>query len=126
MSTLNVYWDTEFVGRLAKTGGQEMSFQYSANYLASQNPQPISLLFPLQAEVFAGPLPTAWFANLLPEGEIRGHVAHKLGVSDRNEYALLKGIGGDCAWQVPRINSLFTSPRANWLCPVATLQAHIC
>jgi serine/threonine-protein kinase HipA len=97
MSTLNVYWDTEFIGHLAKIGGQDMTFQYSASYLASGHPQPISLSLPLQAEAFAGALATAWFANLLPEGEIRGHVAHKLGVSERNEYAILSGIGGDCA-----------------------------
>ncbi len=97
MSALNVFWDTELVGRLEKTGRQDMSFQYSEPYLASKHPQMISLSLPLQAEAFNGSISKSWFANLLPEGEIRGHVANKLGVSERNEFAILKGIGGDCA-----------------------------
>lgn len=97
MSILNVYWDTELVGRLTKTSKQEMSFQYSETYLASEQSQPISLSLPLQAEAFEESISKSWFANLLPEGEIRYHVAKKLGVSERNEYAILDGIGGECA-----------------------------
>ncbi len=97
MSILNVYWDTELVGCLSRTGGQDLSFQYSEHYLASKHPQPISLSLPLQTEAFVGSVAKSWFANLLPEGEMRGHIARKLGVSERNEFALLKGIGGDCA-----------------------------
>lgn len=74
-----------------------MSFQYVEPYLSSKHPQPISLSLPLQKETFSGPISKSWFANLLPEGEIRGHIARKLGVSERNEYAILNGIGGDCA-----------------------------
>ncbi len=97
MNALNVYWDSDFVGRLAKTGGQDMFFQYSASYLASEHSQQISLSLPLQAEEFDGSISKSWFANLLPEGEIRAHIASKLRVSERNEYAILRGIGGDCA-----------------------------
>lgn len=97
MSSLNVYWDTELVGRLVEVGARDMSFQYSESYLASQHPRPISLSLPLQADAFEGLVPGSWFANLLPEGEIRGQVARKLGVSERNDFALLTGIGGDCA-----------------------------
>ena len=97
MSTLNVFWDTVLTGRLTKIGGQEMSFQYSDNYLESKHPQPISLSLPLQAEAFDSYISKSWFANLLPEGEMRGHIARKLGVSERNEFAILNGIGGDCA-----------------------------
>jgi len=74
-----------------------MIFQYAAPYLESEQPRPISLSLPLQAEPFDAAVSKSWFANLLPEGEIRGHVARKLGVSDRNEYAILEGIGGNCA-----------------------------
>ena len=97
MSTLNVFWDEHLIGRLSKAGGQGMTFQYSEHYLALERPQPISLSLPLQTEAFDAATSKAWFANLLPEGEIRGHIARKLGVSERNEYAILDGIGGDCA-----------------------------
>jgi serine/threonine-protein kinase HipA len=97
MTALNVYWDTELVGRLVKAGAQDMSFRYSERYLGSKHPRPISLSLPLQAEAFGGQVSRSWFANLLPEGEIRGHVARKLGVSERNDFAILSGIGGECA-----------------------------
>ncbi len=97
MSALNVFWDDELIGRLFKVGGQGMTFQYSEHYLALEQPQPISLSLPLQTEEFEVATSKSWFANLLPEGEIRGHIARKLGVSERNEYAILAGIGGDCA-----------------------------
>jgi serine/threonine-protein kinase HipA len=97
MSTLYVFWDSELVGHLAKAGSRDMSFQYDESYLSSGYAQRISLSLPLGKEPFNGELSRAWFANLLPEGEIRGHVARKLGVSERNEFAILEGIGGECA-----------------------------
>ena len=97
MSTLHVFWDDKLVGHLSSAGGPEMTFQYSAHYLARGNARAISLSLPLQAEAFDPASSKSWFANLLPEGEIRGHVARRLGVSARNEYAILDGIGGDCA-----------------------------
>jgi serine/threonine-protein kinase HipA len=97
MSTLNVFWDDQLIGRLSQVSKLEMAFQYAEDYLASDQAQPISLSLPLQSEPFGTSVSKAWFANLLPEGEIRGHIARKLGVSERNEYALLDGVGGDCA-----------------------------
>ncbi len=97
MSALNVFWNTDLIGRLSKSGGQDMSFQYASSYLASPQSQAISLSLPLQEEAFSGSVSQSWFANLLPEGEIRGNVAQKLGISQRNEFAMLKAIGGDCA-----------------------------
>ncbi|MBK6900762.1 MAG: type II toxin-antitoxin system HipA family toxin [bacterium] len=97
MNTLEVTWDGALVGRLVETGKQAVSFQYAQEYLSSARPRPISLSLPLQADAFDGDVAKAWFANLLPEGEIRGHVARRLGVSERNEFALLAGVGGDCA-----------------------------
>ncbi len=128
MSALNVYWDTELVGCLRKIGGQDLSFQYSERFLAAGHPQPISLSLPLQAEAFTGSIAKSWFANLLPEGEIRGHVARKLGVSQRNEYALLNGIGGDCAGALRLLPESVpnTSPEGKLIpLPWAELEAKI-
>jgi len=92
---LNIYWDNELVGHLCQTAGQGMSFQYSTAYLAAAQSRAISLTLPLRAAAF--PEATSWFANLLPEGEIRGHIARRFGISERNEFAILKAIGGECA-----------------------------
>jgi serine/threonine-protein kinase HipA len=97
MKSLNIFRDTELVGSLARVGSRDMSFCYDVSYLGSDLAQPISLSLPLQKEPFDKRLSRAWFANLLPEGEIRGHVARKLGVSERNDFDILAGIGGECA-----------------------------
>jgi serine/threonine-protein kinase HipA len=97
METLNVTWDGELVGHLAPEAGRGMSFRYAPAWLSSPQARAISLSLPLREEPFTDAVAGAWFANLLPEGEVRAHVARKLGVSERNEFALLSGIGGDCA-----------------------------
>jgi serine/threonine-protein kinase HipA len=97
MTNLTVFWDSVFVGQLIATGRLDMSFAYSPDYLARDGAHPISFSMPLQAEPFSSELTKSWFANLLPEGEVRTHVARELRVSERNDFALLGGLGGDCA-----------------------------
>ncbi len=97
MDTLNVYREATLVGHLEPVAGQGLSFRYAESWLSSPRPRAISLSLPLQAGPFDPQVARAWFANLLPEGEVREHVARRLGVSARNEFALLRGIGGDCA-----------------------------
>ena len=124
---LGVYRDTDLVGWLTRAGSQEMSFRYAETYLASTHPQPISLSLPLQAEPFDLDTSRAWFANLLPEGEIRSHVARKVGVSERNEYALLEEIGGDCAGALQLLPEASSPASAGRLIPLpwADLEAKI-
>jgi len=74
-----------------------MSFRYADSYLAGEKAQPISISLPIREDPFNESLSRTWFANLLPEGEIRWQVARKLGVSERNDFDILEGIGGECA-----------------------------
>jgi len=97
MEALNVTWDGALVGHLEPGPGRDMTFSYASTWLSSPRARAISLSMPLGEERFVGAVPGAWFANLLPEGDVRAHVARKLGVSERNEFALLGGVGGDCA-----------------------------
>jgi len=97
LDALNVYRETTLVGHLQPAAGRGLSFRYAASWLSSARPRAISLSLPLQAEPCDPEVSRAWFANLLPEGEVREHVARRLGVSVQNEFALLRGIGGDCA-----------------------------
>lgn len=97
MTPLRVFWDEIEVGRLEPTVGRDYVFVYAPSYLARPGVRPISVALPLQPETFAADLTAAWFGNLLPEGEVRGHVARRLGVSERNDLALLAGMGGECA-----------------------------
>ena len=73
------------------------SFRYSPEWLAFDKRFPISLSLPLSDEVHASVKTRNFFANLLPEGTIRRLVAKKLGISEDNDYELLKALGGECA-----------------------------
>jgi serine/threonine-protein kinase HipA len=55
---------------------------------------------PLRAESYDDRASRPFFAGLLPEQEKRDQVARALGVSARNDFALLDGIGGECAGAV--------------------------
>lgn len=95
--TLSVLWGDDLVGHLERAGRRDLVFRYAPEWLMSPRARPISLSLPLREAPFADEAAGAWFANLLPEGEVRAHVAQKLGVSERNDFALLGGLGGDCA-----------------------------
>lgn len=127
MGTLNVTWDSVLVGHLAPEPGLGMSFRYAPSWLSSPQARAISLSLPLQVEPFAGAVAGAWFANLLPEGEVRAHVARKLGVSERNEFALLSGIGGDCAGALRLLPGSVPAREEGGLAPLpwAELEAKI-
>ena len=96
---LQVYWNGRLVGDLARSGAR-LSFRYDGEYLVRSGALPLSRLLPLREGAFDDAATRAFFANLLPEGEIRRQVARQLGVSLENVFALLEGIGGDCAGAV--------------------------
>lgn len=97
--TLHVYWSRRFVGELVQDDGR-LSFRYDEGYLSLRGALPLSRHLPLGKAAFDDSATRAFFANLLPEGDIRRQVARQLGVSVENIFALLEGIGGDCAGAV--------------------------
>jgi serine/threonine-protein kinase HipA len=72
-----------------------LRFTYDPGWVAAGRP-PLSQSLPLDAEPAPGVV-QAYFGGLLPEGEPRRLLARRLGVSERNDFALLAAIGGDCA-----------------------------
>jgi serine/threonine-protein kinase HipA len=93
---LNVWFFGECVGVLTQDKGY-LSFQYLPQWLESKHAQPLSQSLPLRAESFDDRMAKSFFAGLLPEGDKRTAVANILKVSSKNDFALLDGIGGDCA-----------------------------
>jgi serine/threonine-protein kinase HipA len=93
---LHAYWNNQFVGELAQDGAR-LSFRYDPGYLSSEKALPLSRLLPLREEPFDDAATRAFYANLLPEGDIRRQVARQLGVSAENVFSMLERIGGDCA-----------------------------
>jgi serine/threonine-protein kinase HipA len=84
------------VGSLRELRGGGISFAYSPDYLNSARPQPLSISLPLREASYDSPATRPYFANILPDAELRKAVARKLGLSDTNDFALLEAIGGEC------------------------------
>jgi serine/threonine-protein kinase HipA len=86
-------------GQLKQRSGK-LVFTYDKAYLAINKPNALSISLPLQESPFNDKAARPFFAGLLPDGEKRDQVARILGVSERNNFALLQGIGGECAGAV--------------------------
>jgi serine/threonine-protein kinase HipA len=97
---LNVYLRGDKVGRLSLDAGRRFVFAYESDWLASATAVPLSLRLPLRAEPYTDEYARPFFANLLPESELRRVIARKLGLSEQNDFALLEAVGGECAGAV--------------------------
>ena len=97
---LNVYLGRDLLGRLWLDEGRRFVFQYDDAWLAAEAAIPLSLALPLQADAFGDDRARPFFANLLPESELRRVIARKLGLSEQNDFALLEAVGGECAGAV--------------------------
>jgi serine/threonine-protein kinase HipA len=87
------------IGTLKHAEGR-LAFLYRPEWLASDKATPLSQSLPLQVDEFDDRSTRPFFAGLLPEGDKRRLVAQALGVSRQNDFALLDGIGGECAGAV--------------------------
>jgi serine/threonine-protein kinase HipA len=94
---LHVFIDTAKVGTLTGHAGGDFSFAYDAGWLSRKAPIPLSLSLPLQPEPFSPEASKTFFANLLPEGQLRDHFASKHRVAADDDFGLLAALGGDCA-----------------------------
>ncbi|MBC7681764.1 MAG: type II toxin-antitoxin system HipA family toxin [Ferruginibacter sp.] len=117
---LDVYLFEHRVGNLAQVNGR-LNFSYAPDWLARSNARPLSHSLPLQAAPFNDHATRPFFAGLLPEGDKRKLVALALQVSRQNDFALLDGIGGECAGAVTLLEpgqafpALQSPPAVRWL-----------
>jgi serine/threonine-protein kinase HipA len=95
--TLDVFSEQILVGRLWLDGGRHFLFQYDASWLKRADRLALSHSLPLQNDPFPPDQARPFFANLLPESQVRRLVTENLHISERNDYALLEAIGGECA-----------------------------
>jgi serine/threonine-protein kinase HipA len=100
MNTLIVYLNAEKVGRLVQDDDDRLQFAYDPTWLEKPGAIPLSRSLPLQSEVFVGKRARSFFAGILPEEEPRRQIAKVLGISDANDFAMLAGLGGECAGAV--------------------------
>jgi serine/threonine-protein kinase HipA len=97
--SLDVWLFNERVGPLDQTAGR-LTFTYDPGWLARANAMPLSASLPLQEKPFEDRDARPFFAGLLPEQDRRRQVARAIGVSERNDFALLDALGGECAGAV--------------------------
>lgn len=96
---LEVWLFADRVGTLALVEGR-LNYWYTPDWLARADAVALSFSLPLQAGPFDDYASRPFFAGLLPEGDMRRIIAQKLQVSRQNDFALLDGIGGECAGAV--------------------------
>lgn len=99
-SDLNVYLRSDKIGHLWLDEGRRFVFQYDRHWLDSGAAIPLSLALPLRAEPYPDDRARPFFANLLPESDLRKLIARRLGLSEQNDFALLEAVGGECAGAV--------------------------
>ena len=93
---ISVWLFDQPVGTLSLLGGR-LSFQYGHDWLAQPDAVALSQSLPLGPDVFDDRQCRAFFAGLLPEGNLRRLIAQQCQVSSQNDFALLNAIGGECA-----------------------------
>jgi serine/threonine-protein kinase HipA len=80
--------------------GGQMEFAYTENWLGRAGATPLSQSLPLRALRFTRNECRGFFGGILPEEGKREIIARNLGISARNDYAMLEQIGGECAGAV--------------------------
>jgi len=103
--TLDVYLHNELVGHLIQDDGGQMVFDYNESWLQKPNATPLSQSLPLRKERFRRNECRGFFAGILPDESKREIIARNLGISARNDYAMLEQIGGECAGAVTFVRS---------------------
>jgi serine/threonine-protein kinase HipA len=98
--TLDVYLRRKFVGRLIQDENGQLAFFYAEGWLNNPDAVPLSHSLPLRKEKFSRNECRGFFAGVLPDESKREIIAKNLGISARNDFAMLERIGGECAGAV--------------------------
>jgi serine/threonine-protein kinase HipA len=100
MSALDVYLNSERVGRLEESSDGLLRFTYASEWLVRDDAVPLSRILPLSVDAYENKYARPFFAGILPEEAPRAAIARVLGISEGNDFAMLERIGGECAGAV--------------------------
>src|SRR4030042_2432940 len=100
MKRLIVYLNGERAGILEEDDSGLLEFRYAPEWTCRQDAMPLSRSLPLQSEPFWGKHARAFFAGILPDEGPRQQIAAILGIRERNHFAMLERLGGECAGAV--------------------------
>src|SRR5690348_1000333 len=96
---------------------EDWRFAYAPQYVHRARAVALSVSLPVRDAPFQGAVARNWFCNLLPEGQVREAIAARLRIPPRDDFALLAGIGGECAGAVS-----ITSPDAR---PAVAMEGEV-
>lgn len=113
MKRLSVCLNGERVGRLEQDDSGLLLFTYDSAWLERKGAIPLSRSLPLRTEAFRGQEARSFFAGILPEETPRKMIASILGISERNDFAMLERIGGECAGAVSLLPEGGSLPQFN-------------
>ncbi len=97
---LDVYLQQNLVGQLVQDHHGELNFQYADQWLNQPAAMALSHSLPLRPARYNRKACRAFFGGILPEAGNREIIAKNLGISARNDFAMLELIGGECAGAV--------------------------
>ena len=100
LRTLDVFLHRQRVGGLTQNNQGDIVFEYDEHYLTNPAARPLSQSLPLAKKRFNRRECRPFFAGVLPEESKREIIARNLGISAKNDFALLERIGGECAGAV--------------------------
>lgn len=105
MRVLDVYLLQHLTGQLIQDDNGHMVFSYNKTWLANPHAIALSYSLPLRDKPFTRDECHGFFAGILPEENKRELIAKNLGISARNDFAMLAEIGGECAGAVTFIQT---------------------
>jgi serine/threonine-protein kinase HipA len=97
---LDVYLHGHLVGKLVQDDHGTLSFDYVESWRNNPNATPLSQSLPLAQNHFNRKVCRGFFAGILPDESKREVIAKNLGISTKNDFAMLEQIGGECAGAV--------------------------
>ncbi|MSQ99082.1 MAG: type II toxin-antitoxin system HipA family toxin [Xanthomonadales bacterium] len=95
--TLDVYLNRDLAGHLIQDDDGQMVFGYVHTWLTHPEAVPLSISLPLRKEQFTQRECRGFFGGILPEAGNRKVIARILQISEKNDFAMLEQIGGECA-----------------------------
>ncbi|MCP4577982.1 MAG: type II toxin-antitoxin system HipA family toxin, partial [Deltaproteobacteria bacterium] len=98
--SLDVYYRAQMVGRLWLDEGRRFIFQYNTEWVKRKGSISLSFSLPIRESAYENDAARPYFSNLLPESGVRRMITRRLGISEQNDFALLREIGGECAGAV--------------------------
>lgn len=107
ISKLDVYLNQILIGQLSIDKHGDMLFVYTDHYVQDKKNPPLSQSLPLKTQIYTARQCRSFFSGLLPEAHLRTIIARQLGFSEKNDFALLAAIGGECAGAVSLVPESF-------------------